>query len=443
MGQNFIVCDREQELLLPPSLRDWLAEDHLVWCVLDAVAAMDLAVFYGAYRRDGWGRAAHDPAMMVALLLYAYAIGERSSRQVERRCREDVAFRVITANQVPDHATIARFRVRHQEALAGLFSQVLALCARAGLVSVGVVALDGTKVHANASGQANRSYEQIARELLAEADRVDAVEDEQFGDRRGDELPCGLADRASRRARLAEAKRQIEAEREAAQQAHRDRLEARAEREAELGHRLSGPKPKAPPARVDPQARANVTDPDSRSVKTHRGFMQGYNAQAVATSGQVIIAADVMIGSSDGGLLEPMLNAAAGELAAADIDEQIDVALADAGYWSGEQIDTLVADGIQVLVAPDGHTRGESPSPLRRGGRYDFMRRVLGTDRGRALYRQRGQTIEPIFGQTKHNRRADRFQRRGLAACRSEWRLITATHNLLKYWRATTAPTTG
>src|SRR5215210_7716307 len=159
MAQNFIACDREQALLLPPSLREWLPQDHLAWFVLDAVDAMDLKAFFAGYRRDGWGAAAHDPAMMVALLVYAYAIGERSSRQIERRLREDVAFRVISASQIPDHATIARFRVRHEAALAGLFSQVLALCADGGLVSAQVIAVDGSKIRADASDKAIRSYE--------------------------------------------------------------------------------------------------------------------------------------------------------------------------------------------------------------------------------------------------------------------------------------------
>jgi transposase len=166
MAQNFIACDREQELLLPPSLREWLPEDHLAWFVLDAVAEMDLAAFFASYRDDGWGRAAHDPAMMVALFVYAYAIGVRSSRAIERRCRDDVAFRVITANRAPDHATIARFRVRHEAAIADLFGEVLGLCARSGLVRVGVVAVDGTKIAAAATHHATRSYEQIAREIL-------------------------------------------------------------------------------------------------------------------------------------------------------------------------------------------------------------------------------------------------------------------------------------
>src|SRR3954465_14447603 len=193
MPQNFVSCDREQDLLLPPSLREWLPEDHLAWLVLEAVGELDLSAFYRAYRDDGHGRAAHDPAMMVALLLYCYAIGERSSRRIERRCVEDVATRGICANQAPDHTTIARFRQRHETALAELFGEVLALCAESGLVRVGMIAVDGTKVAANASVQATRDYERIAREILAEADAVDAEEDERFGEARGDELPAELS----------------------------------------------------------------------------------------------------------------------------------------------------------------------------------------------------------------------------------------------------------
>jgi transposase len=441
MGQNFLACDREQAYLMPPSLRDWLAGDQLAWCVIDAVGEMDLSAIYAAYRGDGHGRAAFDPAMMVALLLYAYAVGERSSRAIERCCRSDVAFRVIAANQVPDHATIARFRARHQDALGALFGQVLWLCGRAGMVSLGVIALDSTKMAANASGLANRTYAQIAAEILAEADAVDAAEDEQFGSARGDELPVELADPSSRKARLRAAKRQMDAEHEAAQQAHREHLQDRAEREAALGRKLGGRRPRPPSERVDPETRMNVTDLDSRSVKTPRGFIQGYNVQAVATADQIIVAADVMVGGTDQGLLEPMIRAAADQLHAAGIDIDIDVALADAGYWKSEQIENLWQDGIQALVPPDGQADSKDKGdPRRSGGIYDYMRRVLACEHGKTLYRQRGRTIEPIFGQTKHNRRADRFQRRGLAACRSEWRLITATHNLLKYWRAAWVP---
>jgi transposase len=189
MPQNFIACDREQDLLLPPSLKEWLPEDHLAWFVLATIDEMDLSAFYASYRGDGHGRAAHEPGMMLALLLYAYCKGQRSSRVIERECVEDVAYRVIAANQRPDHTTIARFRQRHEMALTDLFGQVLGLCAEAGLVQVGVVAIDGTKVHASASQHAARDYEQIAREILEEAAEADRLEDEQYGEKRGDELP--------------------------------------------------------------------------------------------------------------------------------------------------------------------------------------------------------------------------------------------------------------
>jgi transposase len=213
MSQNFIGCDRDQELLLPPSLREWLPEGHLAWFVLDAVERMDLSGFYGAYRFDGHGRPAHEPAMMVALLLYAYAKGQRSSRVIERACVEDIAYRVIAANAVPDHTTIARFRQRHEAALAELFGEVLGMCAEAGLAKVGLIAIDGTKLQANASRHSNRDYEQIAREILAEADAVDRAEDERFGDARGDELPPELSTAHGRRGWLREAKRRLEEKR--------------------------------------------------------------------------------------------------------------------------------------------------------------------------------------------------------------------------------------
>src|SRR6266576_1522905 len=213
MAMNFLACDREQEFLMPPDPRDWLPEDHLAWFVLASVEEMDLAAFYGSYRRDGWGRAAFEPSMMVALLMYAYAQGERSSRGIERRCVEDVAYRVIAAQQTPDHATIARFRVRHEAALAGLFGEVLGLCRESGLVKVGVIAIDGTKVHANASHHSNVDYERLAREILKEAGEVDAAEDELYGDARGDELPEHLQTSEGRRAALRKAKQQLECDR--------------------------------------------------------------------------------------------------------------------------------------------------------------------------------------------------------------------------------------
>src|SRR3954451_21592885 len=213
MGQRFVACDRDQSFLMPPDVREWLPEGHFAWFVIDAVAAMDLDAFYAVYRLDGRSRPAYDPAMMVAVLLYAFARGTRSSRQIERGCEEDVALRVLAAQQRPDHATIARFVERHQDAIAGLFGDVLALCAKHGLAKVGVIAVDGTKVPANASRDANRDYEQIAREILEEAKAVDAAEDELYGDARGDELPEQLRTGEGRRAWLREAKRRLEEQR--------------------------------------------------------------------------------------------------------------------------------------------------------------------------------------------------------------------------------------
>jgi transposase len=440
MGQNFLPCDRDQELLLPPSLREWLPADHLAWFVIDSVAELDLVAFYADYRSDGHGRAAHDPAMMVALLLYAYARGERSARLIERRVHEDVAYRVIAAGSAPDHATIARFRVRHEEALAGLFTEVLGLCAKAGLVRAGTIALDSTKLHAAASGQANMTYEQIARAILEEAAQVDAAEDELYGDRRGDELPPELADPQTRRARLREAKRQLDAEREAERQAverHNQRCEEHAQARA-AGRPRKGRPPTPRPLPDKPSGRVNVTDPDSRPVKTHRGFIQGYNAQAVVTEDQIVVAADVGVGSPDGGLLEPMVDQAHNELADAGVADRARVALADAGYWNGKQIERLAERGIDALVPPDGHASAGA-GPSRRGRASERMRRKLRTDEARRIYAKRQHMIEPVFGQTKSNRRIDRFLRRGKAACRSEWRLITATHNLLKLHSAAQA----
>src|SRR3954469_10580912 len=463
MAQNFIGCDREQELLLPPSLRDWLPEEHLAWFVLDAVGELDLGAFYASYREDGWGRAAHDPAMMVALFVYAYATGLRSSRAIERRCHDDVAFRVITANRAPDHATIARFRVRHEAAIAGLFGAVLALCARSGLVRVGVVAVDGTKIAAAATHHATRSYEQIAREILKDAARIDAEEDELFGDARGDELPEGLRTSGDRRKVLRQAKQALDAERAAqAKKIPRDRRERllecrrRLKQDWELerhvvsehavwhaagiasdgSRRMAGARHnlKPYPLSPEPAGKINVTDPDSRNLKTTRGWVQGYNAQAVVGEGQIVLAAEISTESLDTANLQPMVQAAIGELDAAGVNETPGVVLADAGYWKNDAIEAVCGDGIPTLVAADAERR-KQPRPGRRGGPYDFARRILATDWGKELYLKRQGTIEPVFGQIKSNRGADRFQRRGRSAVRSEWRLLAATHNLLKLHR--------
>jgi transposase len=467
MPQNFLACDREQELMLPPSLREWLPDDHLAWFVLAAVEEMDLTGFYAAYRRDGHGRAAHDPAMMVALVLYAYATGRRSSRAIERACVDDLAVRVVAANQRPDHCTIARFRQRHEAALAGLFGDVLALCADAGLVGVAVLAVDGTKVHANASQHQNLDYDRIAREILAEADAVDRAEDERFGDRRGDELPPELSTAQGRRGWLREAKRRLDEKRAAeAKPIPRSRAERLREgkRRLEEDHEVhcraneayeayrargvmkDGRRFGAPPtpytAPATPEGKVNITDPDSRNVKTPRGYMQGYNAQAVCNEHQIVVAAELSADSPDFGHLEPMVAAAERELTAAGVNETPHVVVADAGYWHHDQMDNLAGRGLTVLIPPDaGKRRGARPGWD--GGRYAFMRRVLETDLGKRLYGRRQVTIEPVFANTKFNRRIDRFLRRGRSACRSEWRLITATHNLLKLHRSQNALATA
>ena len=351
-------------------------------------------VFYTAYRADGHGRAANEPAMMVALLLYAYARGMRSSRAIERACEEDVAYRVIAAQQRPDHATIARFVERPEDALAGLFGAVLGFCARAGLARVGVVAIDGTKVLANACRDANLAYEQIAREIVAEAQAVDAAEDEAYGDARGDELPPELASAQGRRKWLREAPRELDRRREQeARPVARSRparlkeakrrldeqllteCQANAAYEAYrargvIGRRLGSnttPKPYQPPA--TPEGRINLTDPDSRVVKGLRGCIQGYNAQAVTNEHQLVIAAEVTVSSPDFGHLEPMLDAACHELEAAGVSQQPDVVLADAGYWHHTQMEKITERGIELLIPPDS-SRRTAPRPGWEGGAY-------------------------------------------------------------------------
>lgn len=315
------------------------------------------------------------------------------------------------------------------------------------------------KVHANASERATRDYEQLAREILEQAAEIDAAEDEQFGDRRGDELPPELSSRQGRQKWLAEAKRRLDAQREQearpippsrparvkeakrrleeelrTEQRANDAYEAyRARGVMKNGRRFgSAPKPYRPPEQ--PTGKINVSDPDSRNLKTPRGYLQGYNAQAVCNTQQIVLAAEISVSSADFGQLGPMITAAERELTAVGITTPPEVVLGDAGYWHGEQMDELTGRGIQVLIPPDGAKR-KGTRPGWNSARYAFMRRALQTDAGGELYRKRQVMIEPIFADTKHNRRIDRFLRRGRAAARSEWRLITASGNLLKLHR--------
>jgi transposase len=444
MAYNFLPAERDQLYVMPPSVREWLPDDHLAWFVLDVVEEFDLSVFYARYRSDGLGRAAYEPSVMVSVLLYAYCVGERSSRRIERRCSEDIAFRVIAANRVPDHATIARFLQSNERAVSALFGQVLVLCKKAGLVKVGVLALDGTKIAANASGPANRTREGLEAEaarIVAEAIATDRAEAVRYGDGRGDELPPEFTDPRSRRARIAAAKARLDADDAVRQAEYAARVAAKAAAEATRTTRGGG-RPLTPKRRRS-EPRANVTDPDSSIMHDSAGYLQGYNAQAVVTQDQIIVAATVTQDASDNHQLVPMVAAAQHNLHAAGVREPIGAVVADAGYWS--QPSAACDVGPELFIATKTK-RARAQAPLPKTGRIPAsatplqrMERKLQTKRGRAAYASRGITVEPVFGQIKEVRGARRFQRRGLSAVDCEWKLLAMTHNILKMWRITTA----
>jgi len=430
MAQNFLSCDRDQVLLLPPNMADWLREDHLARFVIETVDQLDLDAIYGYYRQDGRGRAAHDPAMMVGLVFYAYAVGVTSSRAIERRCVDDVAFRVITADRQPDHATIARFLVCHRAAISDLFFGVLALCRRAGMAKVGVVAVDSTKLAANASAAQNRTFEGLraeAERIIEEAIETDRREDQLYGERRGDELPEELADPRTRTAKIKELLEQARAEHEAVQ-ADRERLIAEhAEHLAKTGKRKQGRPAKPVPNHGQQRLLAkkyNVTDPDSGIVR-HRGMLlQGYNVQVCASADQVILATRVSGVASDGGQLEPMVDQTEQTLARLGVSDRVEQVLADTGYWQNAQIARLKQRGLRVLVPPYPWAR-RAPEAV-------AMQRELTSPDGQRDYRRRQQIIEPVFARTKHHRAITRVLRRGRAAVQAEIDLIATTHNLLK-----------
>lgn len=374
---NVRCGDVDQLLLMPPSVRDWLPEDHLAFFVLDTVAELDLSEFFSAYRADGRGGSVYDPAMMLAVLLYAYCVGERSSRRVERRLVEDVAFRVVAANQQPDHATLARFRARHQDAIAGLFGQVLSLCVKAGLVDAGVVAIDGTKLAANASFFANRKQESLVKELaghaelnqsedstgdgdglaaaahaaakaiLDEAAAVDEAEDAEHGDSSGGELPPEWSGGRDRRARIRAALEELESQKA---RDYESRMAERAKKEAELGKKLTGPTPKEHSAKRSKPRRANTTDPHSRIIaQASKGVVQGYNAQAAATADQIVLAAEVTVTTNDQPHFVPMATAVTENLSEAGHRDGVGAYVADAGYWTSTNGTTDV--GAEVLIA--------------------------------------------------------------------------------------------
>lgn len=455
--KTFKPYNPDQLFLLPPALRDWLPEGHLALFLSDVVDALDLTPILAAYEGgDGRGQPPYHPALMVKLLLYAYCTGTPSSRQIEKATYEEVPYRVLAANQHPDHDTLAAFRQQHLQALAALFTEVLELCRRAGLVTLGHVALDGTKVLANASkhkamsygrmGEAEQQLEQGVAALLAQAQQVDAAEDAQYGKgKRGDELPAELARRESRLQRIREAKAALEAEARAEAVEAAAAAEAkRAERErqaAETGRNPKGRPPRVPDpdqAQPEPKAQRNFTDPESRIMKdgATKSFVQAYNAQAaVDGEAQVIVAAAVTQAANDKQQLVPMLTQVAANCGTAPA-----VATADSGYFSEAQVTAPALAGTDLYVAPDRQKHGAgppTPPPAPTGGTViAAMRAKLQTPAGHATYARRKAIVEPVFGQIKDARGFRRFSFRGLAKVQAEWLLICLTHNLLKLFRA-------
>ena len=463
MSKSFRTCDLDQPFLLPPSLQDWLPEDHLARFIAELTNGLDLSKIYGFYgRRDGRGKAAYHPVMMVRLLLYGYCVGVMSSRRIELASYDDVAFRYLAADQHPDHDTVASFRQQHLPVLAELFTQVLQLCDKAGLVKLGHVAIDGTKLQGNASKHKAMSYERMeekekqlkaeVEKLLAQAAATDAAEDALYGKgKRGDELPAELARRESRLKKIAEAKAALEQEArdraEAAKKAVEEKLEERRKQEEERGKKFGGRPPQVPDpeqARPEPKAQRNFTDPESRIMPDggHKGsFVQGYNAQiAVDSAAQIIVAAEVRQESNDKQQLAPMLAQVEQNLGA-----KPKAATADAGYFSEDQVNDERAKDIDLYVATGKQKHGQPEAadvvalpelPAQATSASEQMKEKLKTETGRALYKMRKAIVEPVFGQIKAARGIRAFLLRGLEKVGAEWKLICATHNLLKMFRA-------
>src|SRR5262245_1502531 len=444
MSKTYRGWSPDQAYMFPPSPRDWLPEDDLVYFLVETVATLDLTPIFAHSQRELRGQPPFHPRMMVALLLYCYATGTRSSRKIMRRCQTDVACRVIIGEDVPDFRTISEFRKTHLARLEGLFLQVLKLCALAGLTRVGTIALDGTKIKANASRHKAMSYdrmkeeekrlaEEIAR-LLAEAEATDAAEDQTHGrDRRGDELPDELKRRTDRLAKIKAAKARLE------ERARAEAQEEAARREAE------GKQPPAkPPAEAvpEPKDQINFTDPESRIMKTaNKGWDQCGNAQAVANEDQIILSADVTEQTNDKRQAVPMVDQTLENLKAAGVEQAVGAAVMDSGYYSEANTKALQQREIDPHIATERLKHNQEIPPPRRGRiPKDYtpqqrMARKLRTVKGRATYAKRKGIIEPIFGQLKQVLGFRQFSLRGLASMRGEWRLMCTVHNLLKLWR--------
>lgn len=447
MSYNFLPYGQDQQFLLPPSLHEWVKEDSLERFISDMVDQLKgggrLAAFYEGYRSDGWGRPAYHPVMLVKVLLYGYAVGVRSSRKIQGALERDVAFRYLAANQQPDFRTISDFRKANLEAFQALFVDVVELCREAGLVKLGRVAVDGRKVPGNAAPDQNRTRKRIEKEIrkiLEEAERIDAEEDRKHGpDRRGDELPEGLRDRAGRLQKLKEAKARLEAQEQALREEQAEKHRARAEEEAKSGRKRSGRRPKpSDEVKLEDEQKVNLTDPESQILKTRKGWVQGYNAQTMAdTTSQVIVAQHVTDETNDVRQLTPLMDGC--EKVTGERPKQV---LADAGYWSEENA-TREGERTELFIATTkgwkqrkelqakGPPRGRIPKHL---GPRERMERKLSTKAGRAIYGERACSVEPVFGQMVM-RGLDRFLLRGRRGAAGEWSLFSTTHNLLKLWR--------
>ena len=448
MSKVFLPYAPAQMFLMPPSLREWLPEGHLALMVSELVDALDLKEITEVYEKgDGRGSPPYHPVMMVKLLVYAYCVGKPSSRKIETATHEDVAFRVLAANQHPHHDSIAAFRQRHLTALGGLFLQVLLLCRKAGLVKLGHVAIDGTKFKANASKHKAMSYARMTEaeaklqqeviDLLRRAQQVDDEEDVKYGKgKQIDELPAELQRRESRIAKIRQAKAELEAEaKEKAKQQAADAEEKnakRAEIEAAQGKKLGGRPAQVPDvdnAKPNPKAQRNFTDPQSRIVidGATKGFIQGYNLQAAVNEDQLIIAARVTPNNTDGDQLLPTTLAIKENLGL--LPEKIS---ADAGYFSQAALtDPRLAE--TDFYVPPQRKKAANPSLF-----ANEMRCKLEQPAGNAIYKMRKAIVEPIFGQIKHVRGFRQFLMRGLYKVNQEWNLIALTHNVLKIWRAGT-----
>jgi transposase len=441
MKTIFKPCERKQMLLLPPSIMDWLPEGHMVHFIIDVVEQLDLSDIYSSYDKNT-GQPPYDPTMMTALLLYAYCVGVPSSRQIEKRTYEDVAFRMITANRHPDHDSICAFRKRHLQALAALFVHVLQLCQEAGLVRLGHVALDGTKVRANASKHKAMSYgrmkkakeelEQEIAKLLEEAETVDAHEDARYGKgQKGWDLPKELQRRQDRLDKIKEAMTALEAE------AQKKAREARKPKDTRQGN---DPGTGAPPVEPAEKAQRNFTDPDSRIMKDSatKSFAQCYNCQAaVDGEEQVIVAATLTQQGNDVGQVEAMLDVMESNLEGFAPGMAVTL---DAGYFSEHNVMLLEDAGLDVFVATGKVKHGEVLPPVRGRPPADLttkqrMQGKLRTKRGKTIYAQRKATVEPVFGQIKQARGLRQFLLRGLENVTAEWQLWCLTHNLLKLYR--------